>query len=328
MYPAEPENFSIGPVTFHNRVAFRTLAEELLASLRTEEAGDPKPTLSEQVLGLYRTFSWVADVTIIGCDKETGEERALQAVGAAVDFMHLLFGHYHSRKMVVGGPSIERDLRAKFEIRDGQPSLSYSIAAMSAVGFPNGWASMLDDPETQRLINIAGRAIEAIADPSLKRPLASRFVDAASWHGDAVRETSAAASIIKSVTALERLVAVKKTDDTTRIVTERCAAIVYSPHGDERFEDLVKTMKSIYDLRSRLAHGTLSPFDAEVRERRYEVISASEKALINGLALFDQDGLFDKPLSRNELTNGLDRLVVWVRDVDLRKTAYLATAPV
>lgn len=319
MFQAEPDSFAIGPVTFRNREIFKPVFEELVRENRAKETATRTPTIADQVIGYFANFTWVADVTVKGCDRQIGKERATQAVGAAVDFMHVLFGHYHSRKMVVGGPGLDADIRAEMEVRDGATNLSYSIGSTSAMGFPEGWSSMLDELGPRTLAKAAGRAIEAITNPSKTRPLALRFVDAASWHGQAVRESSAAASIVKSVTALERLVTVEKGSDTVRAVTERNAALSYDIRSDERFSDVVRRMESIYDLRSRLVHGTLSPFDPEVRHRRYEVLAVGERSLVNGLNLFDQDDFFDRPQSKRQLTEGLENLVTWSKDADARR---------
>lgn len=316
MLQADPGSFSVGPVTFHSRETFRPLYEELVAENRAGEASAGRPTLADEVAGYFRNFTWVADVRVIGCDRQIGKERAFQAVGAALDFLHLLFGHHHSRKMVVGGPGLDADIRGEVEVRGGETLLAYSVGSTSAVTFPDDWASWLEDPDTRVLIDAAGRAIEAVTDPSKTMPLALRFIDAAAWHGQAVRETSAAASIVKSVTALERLVTVKKGSDTTRIVTERSAALSFDPRGQERLAELLTRLQGIYDLRSRLVHGTLSPFDPEVRRRRHEVLAAAEKALINGLDFFDVEGLFGRSVSRRELTARFEYLVDLVKQID------------
>lgn len=317
MFVADPDQFSIGPVTFHNRIAFRAIADELVDQHRKVASTKGRKSTAEDVLTYFANFTWVADVTIKGCDQEIGEQRAAQAVNAALDFLHLLFGHYHSRKMVVGGPGLEVDRRGTLEVRNGETRISYLVDSTSAVGFDKGWSEMLDRFGSRQLVDSAGRAIEAIADPAVKRPLAIRFINAASWHGQAVREASPAAAIIKSVTALENLVSTEKSDETTRIVSERSAAMSFDPAGDERLEALTKKMRDIYDLRSRLVHGRLSPFDPEVRTRRSEVLAAVEKSLINGLALLDQDGLLDQSLPKTQLSSGLDGLVAWARRIDL-----------
>lgn len=95
--------------------------------------------------------------------------------------------------------------------------------------------------------------------------------------------------------------------------------MIYDIRSEERFSEVVKRIESIYDLRSRLVHGTLSPFDPEVRHRRYEVLTAAEKALVNGLNLYDQDGLFDRPQAKRQLTDGLEYLVTWSKDADARR---------
>lgn len=76
--------------------------------------------------------------------------------------------------------------------------------------------------------------------------------------------------------------------------------MIYDIRSEERFSEVVKRIESIYDLRSRLVHGTLSPFDPEVRHRRYKVLTVAEKALVKGLNLYDQDGLFDRPQTKRQ----------------------------
>lgn len=315
MFVADPDHFAIGPVTFHNRTAFGSLASDLTSAWREQENADSGPSLVDQVMAYYQSFTWVADVTIRGCDEAVGKERADQAVRAALDFLHLMFGHYHSRKMVVGGPGLTSDVRAGFEVRGGSTLLNYSVGSTSAVGFEEGWSRMLADPEALILVAAAARALEAITDPVTDRPLGLRFINAASWHGQAVREADPAASIVKSVTALEHLVTTGKVEDTTKIVSERCAALKFDVSDDLGFEEVVERMRDIYDLRSRLVHGTLSPFDTEVRERRAEVLASTEAILANGLALLDRDGLFDQRVTGRQLSEGMDRLVAWARRI-------------
>lgn len=322
MFVADPDHFRIGPVTFHNRMTFKAIADPLAAKHNRQAAEQGWPPYIDRVLDYYGRFSWVADVTVKGCDDEISAERAVQAVNAAVDFLHLLFGHYHSRRMIVGGPGLDADISGTLRIRDGKTLVTHSVGVISAVGFEEGWAEMLEELESRTLVTSAGRAIEPLTDPAIVRPLGQRFVDAASWHGQAVRETSPAAAIVKAVSALERLVTVKKAASatkTTQMVCDRSAALSYDPGADEDFARIRKRMDSIYDLRSRLVHGTLSPFDPEVRRSRIEVLEAVEHALLNGLVLFNQDGLLDKPLTQNELDGGMTSLVKWARGWDARK---------
>lgn len=327
MFVADPDKFEIGPVTFHNRQAFKPIGEALVADNVRAAAEKGHAATSDEVLAYYGSFSWVGDVTIRGCDQGIAEDRANLAVTAALDFLHLLFGHYHSRKMVVGGPGLDSDRRGTIEVRDGATTFSYSVGATSAVGFEEGWADMMQDFGSRQWVGSAGRALEAITDPAVRRPLGLRMVDAAAWHGQAVRESSAAAAIVKSVSALERLVATEDSADITQIISERSAAIRYNPAIATEFETLLAEMRSIYDLRSRLVHGSLSPFDPEVRSCRAAVLDAVESVLVNGLVLFDQDSLFDRDLGRRDLKAGLEQLVAWARRIDGEKRTKLMTPP-
>lgn len=316
MLVADPENFAVGPVKFHNCVAFKPIADALLSDHRKAAAADGLTSVADDVLGYYAKFTWVADVTVIGCDKETGGERALQAVNAALDFLHIFFGHFHSHEMRMGGPGLDSEIRGMIEVREGETSISYSRASTSAVGFKEGWAGILNEPDSRELVASAGRAIEAITNPETERPLGLRFINSAAWHGQAVRESSPAAAIIKSVSALESMVLTEKSSETARVVCERSAAMSYDPNGDARFDTLLEAMKDAYDLRSRLLHGTLSPYDPEVKMRRNEVLRVVERCLTNGLAMFDHEGLLDRPLTPKQLAGGLEDLIASTRQID------------
>ncbi len=316
MLVADPVNFAVGPVKFHNCVAFKPIADALLADHRKAAAEDGLTSVADDVFGYYAKFTWVADVTVIGCDKEIGRERALQAINAALDFLHIFFGHSHSRKMTMGGPGLDAEIRGTIEVREGETLVSYSLGSTSAVGFKVGWADTLNGLHSRELVASAGRAIEAITNPETRRPLGIRFINSAAWHGQAVRENSPAAAIIKAVSALESMVLTEKSSDTARAVCERSAAMSYDPNGKERFDTLYDTIWAVYDLRSRLLHGSLSPYDPEVNMRRNEVLRVVERCLINGLAMFDHDGLLDRPLTRKQLRDGLENLIASARQTD------------
>src|SRR5438270_6456226 len=119
--------------------------------------------------------------------------------------------------MVVGGPGLESDVSATIQVRDGVTLASHSVGATSAVGFEEGWADMLNSLRSRELVTAAARAIEPLLNPAIQRPLGQRFIDAASWHGQAVRESSPAAAIVKSVSALERLVTTEKSTSAAKI---------------------------------------------------------------------------------------------------------------
>jgi Apea-like HEPN len=320
----DPRKFEIGPVTFHDRQAFEQISEMLVAEHARVAAEKRHVLVFGKVLDYYRQFGWVAEVTVKACDSQMGKERAKLAVNAAVDFLHLLLGHYRSRRMVVGGPGFDTEIQGEIEVRGDDTLLSYSVGANSAVGFEKGWHAMIEQNGWQPWICSVGRALEAITNPGICRPLGLRMVDAVAWYGQAVRESSAAAAIIKSVSALERLVATEDRTDIAQTISERSGAIRYDPNEDLEYETIVAEMQSIYKLRSRLVHGSLSPFDPEVRARRSETLNAVESVLIQGLVLFDQNNLFDRALTNREMRVSLEKLVLRTRRLSDEKRAKRA----
>jgi Apea-like HEPN len=314
---ADPDSFTIGPVKFHSAKSFRQIGEPLVSKVIEHRKGNKSSFMKKGIFNYYANFSSVADVTIINCDEEIGQERATLAVNAALDFLHLRIGHHHSRKMVVGGPGLSEDNRGYIKVVGGQTKLTYSMGSTLAVGFESRWAESLDTMGWDTWMVSAGKAIETITNPSIIRPLGLRFVDAASWHGQGIREISPAAAIVKSVTALERLVITEKS--TTEIVSERCAAIRHHPTEGPALDILIAELKDIYDLRSRLVHGSLSPFDPEVRSRKNQVLEVVEKTLVAGLDFFDVNGGLDRPLTPKQLKVELENRLTLARNADARR---------
>lgn len=202
------------------------------------------------------------------------------------------------------------DRRSHFYLSDaGRLQVSTSSDSTSAVGFEDGWEKILVRDDFSFLLDGAAKALAPIADPTLKRPLSQRFVDAVAWYGEAAREHTDASRVIKSVTAIERLVMTGKIDKTTETIAHRAAMIRCSTEPDRDFGKLLGEMSRYYDLRSRLAHGDLSPFDPIVSEHASACVAFAEKTLCAGLAFFHSYKLFDEALTNKQLAHGYDVLV-------------------
>jgi hypothetical protein len=314
MYMAKPDSFSVGPVTFMTVTQFnQRMAEKFGVYARGDGSKDMivEDGLLEDARHYYDGFTWVGQVEILNCDDGISKMRGQLAVTAALNFIHVMFGSYHTDRMMVGGPRMDNDRRAHITMKpDGEVDVSCSWSATSAVGFHEGWEKLLEKETAPLLISAAGKAIEPITNPALKRPLATRLTDAAGWFGDAVREDSPAAQIVKAVTALEALVMTGERIDIASEVSARAAALCFDPERDGTFEDVNKEMSHAYDMRSRLAHGSLSPFDAEVTQYARQCLYWAERAIGGALVLFESHGLLERDLSSKQLKDGLTRLIV------------------
>jgi hypothetical protein len=204
--------------------------------------------------------------------------------------------------MVVGGPAITHDKRGAISIVEDDLQFSASYRGPGAVGFNDGWIEMLDNPDGRSMIELCGVALEAAVDPALDWPLSDRFLDAAHWFGEAVRERSPAAKVIKYVTALERMFMTDERDNITDTISERIATFCANPSVPDDFSRLEGTARRAYDLRSKLAHGSMSPRDTAAYEGVRLGAELGRDALLNGLLAFSVQGLREESVTSKKLS--------------------------
>lgn len=319
MYAKEPDTFKVGPVTFKTLAAFKKnmgpLYEAYLAKQSPPEPpGANDPYFLKEAQHYYDGFTWIAEVEVLKCDDVISKERATLAVTAAVDILHIIFGAYYTERMVVAGPRMENDNRAHMTLGKGAGlHVSLSSAATSAVGFGEDWGKFLERPGIVFQLQAAGKIIEPIVDPEISRPLGLKIADAAAWFGLAVREETAASRIVKAITALERLVLTDEKDELAETISQRAAAICCDAGPEIAFDELAGQLKKAYDLRSRLVHGSLSPFDPEVQQNVDSCLMLCEKVLGAALGFFHFHKLFDNPISNKKLSAGFSKLVAHVK---------------
>lgn len=314
MYTENPGQFNIGPITFRTRKTFEEKIEPFYAAYLAEgvksSGKEVTEILANKTKEYYADFTWVAEVTILNCDAAISQERATLAVTAAIDFLHLLFGPYHTRRMAVGGPLLANDARAWLTL-DGNNRLEVnnSSSATSPVGLSDGWDNAFNHPDLAAVCSAAAKTIQFFTDPSVQAMINIRIIDVISWFGQAVRELSDAGRIIKSVAALERLVMTSEKEDITEILCERAAAIWYAVYAGESFSDRVEKLKRAYNLRSKLAHGDLSPFAAEVKESASDCLKLAEEIIRAAIVFFEEHGAFETNLTKKDLAQMYKQLI-------------------
>lgn len=319
MFVKDPTTFTVGPVTFRATESFHEfMGPRYGAYIESSDSPQQRELctrLLAQAQHYYDGFGWVGEVRILNCDPATSKKRALLAVTAALDILHLLFGSYHTNRMMVGGPRLADDRRAHLHLDDkGSLDVSCSSSATSAVGFQGGWEKLFNRDDFAFLLHAAGKAIQPLINPSVQCPLGIRFVDAAAWFGDAVREQSDAARVVKASNALEHLLTTGERRGITKRLSERAGAVCYDPHGEESFDDIARQFVDAYQLRSDLVHGSLSPFDPGVEERCGLSMRLTERALCSALGFFETRGLLDRSLTNEQLAAEFAHLIRWAKD--------------
>jgi hypothetical protein len=159
-------------------------------------------------------------------------------------------------------------------------------------------------------LQIFGVALEAAADPDIQRPLSQRLLDSIHWFGEGVRETTDAARVIKYVTAMERLLMTQEHDDIAKIVAERTAAFCFAGDETQTLEQWRADASKIYDLRSRLVHGAMSPAAREVRDGAYLAAKLARFAILSVLNHFGEPGLKEDKISTKRLAKWFDSIVL------------------
>ncbi len=309
MLSQNPSIFQLGPIRFLNRATFRqTLAAHLWAN-RSKNHKLNKRVIFDAVR-YFKTFSWVAEVTIIGCDTTFSEATATKAVFAALNCLHVLFGAGFSRKMTVGGPGIGYDKCGGFTVNpEGDLSYKASYGGPGEVGFNDDWLDLFSDASAQEAIENLGVTLETAVDPSLRRPISERFLDAAQWFGEAVRESSPAAKAVKYVTALERMVMTDEKDDIAGLVSERVAALCLDEPTAENRSKWRSDAKRAYDVRSKLVHGSLSSTSEIVYDGVRLGAALGRQSLLSALSTIGAEGLRSNDVSNKQLGRWYDGLV-------------------
>lgn len=316
IHAEEPGTFNVGPVLFYASDAFEKRMEPLYADYLRRAESEPQRESSETLVDsarhYYDGFSWVGEVKVFQCDPAISIERAHLAVHAALNVLHVLLGAEHTGRMAVGGPRLADDPRAHLHLdHAGLLDVSNSRSVTSEVGLGDGLGKFLGRADVAFLVRAAGKAIEPIIDPSILRSLGLRVADAFAWFGDAAREQSDAARIVKATNALERLLATKERNGRTGVTQAFCrrgAAVCYDGNSGETFDDLAGQFRAAYEIRSNLTHGFMSPFDPEVKERAPSFMILARRALCCALGLFEQQQLFDQPQFDAQLAPWLDEL--------------------
>lgn len=311
MLAQQPSAFQIGPIRFLNRANFRQILASHIRTNRINGHTNMNARLISDATRYFKTFGWVAEVNIIGCDKKTSERAATKAVSAALDCLHVLFGAGYSKKMTVGGPGITYDKRGGFSV-DPTGGLSYTMSygGPGEVSFDDNWLDLFSNASAQESIARIGVVLQSSVDLSLRRPISERFLDAAQWFGEAVRETSQAAKVVKYVTALERMVMTDEKDDIVGLVSTRVAALCLEEPTLDNREKWRRNAKRAYDIRSKLVHGSLSPTSEIVFEGVRLGAELGRQSLLSVLRVIGEEGLGAENVSNKQLGHWYDRMVM------------------
>ncbi len=301
--------FTIGPVTFLLRDQFFKANE---AAIRQGAAEFENPKVSDVLLAqthaFYSEFQWIASITVPRCDPEISRHRAHAGVQRALDAFKLLGGSHRSNNVKQA-----YDLTAPSEYVElissstGSFSLRPGRKLQDAILNDAWYEQVTASPAWPLLQSVLVNYCSAWQDLD---EIQTRFIDALSWHSDAISEQDPAAKILKFWTSIERTLRASPGNIDTR------AAVLSSSTADE-FAEHSQKLEDVYRRRRNdVVHGNAS----RANESWYaEAVAASEEASKNVLFQY----LYAMPRIRT-LRGATDRkkLRAWLKGLDVFAERY------
>lgn len=252
-----PDSFSLGPVRFTRTSAF--LSGAIPAGWAEEVEG---ASLKQRSLNYYKEYPWIASVEVESCDFDASFQVAVYACTTAINTIRVCFGSEVTKMIRLSTESSDELMYAKiWSSSDGDIECSHSSRLKSPNGPPN-WYEYLNEQDGGRIKVFFGYIIDQSCALVEYSELSGRVVDAVNWFGDASREKSAAASIVKYVTAIERLYMASADFGVKERFVSRVSKIL-SDFGISTSDSARQDALRVYNLRSTVVHGGISPRSGE-----------------------------------------------------------------
>ena len=295
---------------FASAIAKGFPAERVATDDQSQQLADH---LVEGLLSSFGNYEWIAVVEIPKCNEKVSYNRAISATKMALNILKLILGSEFTYRIRTGIDHGESPTSARLTRKeDGKLEISLSRSASGNV-VGDEWLDILHN-QASYYFGLATKVLELSIGFSDPPPLCTRFIDALSWYGDAVSERSYAAKIVKFVTSIERITGtgIEKDDDgrertVTEIVTNRSSILHSITTGETPSESKLK-VSDIYECRSNLVHGSLSPFDESCVAYAHKAGDISRMVLLAGLDYFSWLGLDDLSISQKRLKSNYKTL--------------------
>lgn len=284
-YAREPDQFTIGPVTFTTTARFLAQQEEELRRYRDSnysafgaDLRKRQPELSdaevsaesaefadkhiERIRRYYLEYEWVASVLIPPAHESVSQLRAERTVDAALDALRLFVPTFPELYRRANAPNTPFDTRELMTNTSGRLSSAMCQGGRGAPAL-DGWyeSVMRDAPELWQEFE---RAIGTITKGDKSDKLTQRLIDALNWFGQAVVEANPAAAIVKYTAALERLTITGHVNQGLEAMLIKRVAFLNDDRTDKSAQEIIADLGKLYQMRSDLMHGSLSPYDGTV----------------------------------------------------------------
>jgi hypothetical protein len=254
--------------------------------MSAEDAASIEKQLLDTVFEYYHRFLWIGEVAIPPSHAKISEERADNAVQAALDLLKLGLDKRGADLRLGHDPAPTTSTARLTRDPNGEFNFSMSFGG-EGVFIEEGW---LDGAykEVEWVFAIGGAAIDGYINPKRRTDHQGRWLDALHWFGQAVSDRRPSAQLVKFVAALERLTVTNETgiDEVTDVVTRRAALLSTDDTAPDSLRSARENAREVYRWRSDLMHGRTSPLTPDLMNALRLARDLVPRVLVGALDLF------------------------------------------
>lgn len=298
--------------------------EHISRSQGTSENADKSKTIANSAesfanklvdanIEYIKSFNWLAIVTVPKCAKSISRLRAERAIECALNIIKLFIGRSHTENLRLGHtPGLPKQIAELTKNEEGVYDFSYGFNSEEMPANKN-WIDILSQEDRfyiDQLIPILNLSVTSEDIP----PLDQRIYDALVWYGQAISEKQISVQIVKYVAALERLTITKKMEEgLTQAVVKRVGTLVCDDYrNEEDFKKVLKNVGKVYDWRSNLMHGSVSPFEKKLETIAPLAEEITQKMIFRSIGFFARIKDVNANATTDDLESTYERLEVQV----------------
>jgi Apea-like HEPN len=218
-------------------------------------------TFADEAKEYFEKFDWLALIKIPESDSSLSKVRAENCVKLALNFLSLYFRYNSYENIVIHSHPLQPQKSSSlYQNEKNFLRFSSNRSWHSGVRVPPNWWEVVQRDEGEFIFREFGKIIDKQINYQTLTSLEVRLVDAITWYGEAFSDPAPGTRLLKLVAAIERLTNYNEGTGVTKRVCER-VAILTSKDMVADYNDIKTRMRVIYECRSNLAHGRISPFD-------------------------------------------------------------------
>ena len=284
-YDEEPSKFNVGPVTFTRSDRFlsdfekslndyqQLLTERFATGLQKQrpalssdeamaDAGNFAQRQLADIRDYYCRYNWGASVSIPACHEAVSKLRAERTIDAALDVLRLFVTSNPQRYRRGNAPNAPFDMHELTTDALGKVRATFRREAQGGPAGKGWYEALLQ--RVPWLWALFEKAIALLPGDEKVDELNQRLLDALNWFGQAIVEQNAGAKIVKYAAALERLTVTSHINSGIEALVIKRVRILNQDREDKAREQIEKDIGDVYQCRSDLMHGSLSPYDASI----------------------------------------------------------------